>query len=76
MHGVSIVRKYWSKKLTDNVILEACYRRVASLDNPGFCLICGNEAYGVEPDARNYECESCGAEQVFGCEELLMEIAS
>ena len=30
---------------------------------------------GVESDARNYTCESCGAEQVFGAEELLIEIA-
>lgn len=68
-------REYWSKKLTDEMIMEACERRLSSLDSPGFCLICGNEADGVEPDARNYECEACGSEFVFGCEELMMEIA-
>jgi hypothetical protein len=26
----------------------------------------------VEPDARKYECESCGANSVYGAEELLM----
>ena len=38
----------------------------------GFCLECGAEAYGVEPDARNYECEECGAKKVFGAEEVLL----
>jgi hypothetical protein len=42
------------------------------LDNPGFCLDCGEEAYGVEPDARRYRCEACGLPGVFGLEELLM----
>ena len=40
--------------------------------NMGFCLACGNEADGVEPDARKYECENCGAEKVYGFEELLI----
>ena len=26
----------------------------------GYCTACGDEAYGVEPDARSYICESCG----------------
>jgi hypothetical protein len=43
-----------------------------SLDNPGFCVKCGADAEGVEPDARNYECESCGELGVYGAEELLM----
>jgi hypothetical protein len=70
-----LARKLWSKKLTDEVILEACERHATSLDDPGFCLICGNEASGVEPDAQNYTCEACGAEQVFGADELLITIA-
>lgn len=48
---------------------------MSSLDNPGFCLMCGNEAGGCEPDAREYRCEACDAGQVFGAEELLMVIA-
>lgn len=38
----------------------------------GFCLACGEEADGVEPDARNYTCESCGKPEVFGAEEILI----
>ena len=38
----------------------------------GFCLACGSEAGGVEPDARQYTCEACGAAKVYGLEELLL----
>jgi len=41
----------------------------------GFCLACGEEAYGVEPDARRYECESCGARKVYGAMEILVAFA-
>ena len=48
-------------------VLAACERD----DNTGFCIACGAEASGVEPDARNYVCESCGERKVFGAEELI-----
>jgi hypothetical protein len=39
----------------------------------GFCLACGEEAdSGVEPDARQYPCETCGQRKVYGLEELLL----
>ena len=38
----------------------------------GFCLACGAEAYGVEPDARRYSCEACGQPKVYGAEELVL----
>jgi hypothetical protein len=69
-----IPREKWHPSVTDEVILAACERRQTSLDDPGFCLKCGNEQGGCEPDARRYRCEACGAAQVFGSEELLMEI--
>ena len=46
--------------------------QAASEDSGGFCLHCGAEAFGVEPDARNYDCEECGEPLVFGAEELLL----
>ena len=58
--------------ITEDRIVEACERQMTSLDNPGFCLACGNEQDGCEPDARRYECEACGELQVYGAEELLM----
>lgn len=38
----------------------------------GACLACGEQAFGVEPDARKYECEVCGERQVYGLEELVL----
>jgi predicted RNA-binding Zn-ribbon protein involved in translation (DUF1610 family) len=38
----------------------------------GYCLACGRKAHGVEPDARKYECDECGAFKVYGAEELLL----
>jgi hypothetical protein len=55
-------------------VTEAVKRAHSSLDNPGFCICCGAEAEGVEPDARKYEFESCGQPGVFGAEELLLEL--
>jgi len=48
----------------------------AGSDYPGFCLGCGADATGVEPDARAYECESCGAHQVYGAEECLLMVVA
>ena len=46
-------------------------------DQGGWCLACGTEAYGIEPDARGYECESCKKHQVYAAEEwLLMGLVS
>lgn len=41
-------------------------------DQGGFCTACGAEAYGIEPDARQYDCEACGAAAVYGAEELVI----
>lgn len=38
----------------------------------GRCLACGETAFHVEPDARNYQCDECGAAKVYGLEELLL----
>jgi hypothetical protein len=38
----------------------------------GFCIACGCEASGVEPDARGYHCEACGEDKVYGAEEILI----
>lgn len=54
------------------VSLDDIMRAVEEDENTGFCLACGDEAYSVEPDARNYTCESCGESKVFGASELLI----
>lgn len=45
------------------------------LSDIGLCIACGEDRYQTEPDARNYHCEACGEAQVFGAEEILMEVA-
>lgn len=62
------------QSITEERVAEACERRMTSLDDPGFCKECGNEQGGCEPDARNYRCEACGQMQVFGCDELAIEL--
>lgn len=44
----------------------------AAESDDGFCLACGHQQHGVEPDARRYTCESCGAPKVYGAEELAL----
>lgn len=53
------------------LVSEAEYAELSE-NYGGFCIECRDEAYGVEPDARRYRCESCGAFAVFGAEELLI----
>ena len=64
------------KSLTLPRILAAVEESMSDCTNPGFCIYCGEEADGCEPDARQYECESCGANGVYGAEELLMMVSA
>ncbi len=51
-------------------IVEACEQD----DNIGFCLACGEQHEGIEPDARKYKCEKCGLLKVYGAEEILLKL--
>jgi hypothetical protein len=62
------------KSITAARVIEAVERYHASLDNPGFCLSCGLEHFGIEPDAENYLCEDCGEPEVMGAEQILIGI--
>ena len=62
------------RAITLEAIEDACARRSMSLDNPGFCVACGAEREGCEPDMREGECEVCGEAQVYGAEEIYMEV--
>jgi hypothetical protein len=64
------------KSITPDRIVEAVERQHTSLDNPGFCIVCGAEQEGCEPDARKYPCESCGKRAVYGAEELLLHVVA
>ena len=60
--------------ITADRIVAAVEASRRTLDNPGICICCGADAEGVEPDARKYECESCGEPGVYGAEELLLSV--
>jgi hypothetical protein len=60
--------------ITADRIIAAVEASRRSLDDPGFCICCGANVLGVEPDARQYECESCGESGVYGAEELLLSV--
>ena len=55
------------------ITIERIMQAVQADDNLGFCLACGADADGVEPDAEGYECEECGASKVMGAENCLIE---
>jgi hypothetical protein len=55
-------------------VVEAVERHMTTLDDPGFCIACGNDQGGCEPDARRYQCEACGERRVYGADEVLLMI--
>lgn len=59
-------------KINQDELMAAIEESHSGLSNPGFCLECGEQQEGCEPDARGYECECCGARKVYGAEEILM----
>ena len=52
--------------------IEVLIEAIEADESLGYCTTCGDEQGGCEPDARKYECESCGEMTVFGAEELLI----
>ena len=60
------------KSITEDRILTAAHDTMFGLDNPGFCIACGADAEGVEPDAEGYPCDVCDAAAVYGAEQLLL----
>jgi len=62
------------RSISKDRIVAAAEAELSTLENPGFCICCGVDVEGVEPDARQYECEICGAPGVYGAEELLLSI--
>jgi len=61
--------------ITPERVNGAVHDSMFGLENAGFCLACGADADGCEPDARGYECEVCGEPTVYGAEEVLIGYA-
>lgn len=60
------------RKITSKLKLDQVLEAAESGEDAGFCITCGEITYGVEPDARNYRCDACQADTVFGAEELVL----
>ena len=64
------------ESITSERVIEVCELAEFSLDNPGICVSCGEDAQGCEPDAAKYECEACGGPFVYGTEALLLMMSA
>jgi hypothetical protein len=74
-----MTRPRFSKRhasLTTEVICDAVERRMTTLDDLGFCLVCGLEHGGCEPDMRGGSCEAGCGPHVYGAEEILLSLPS
>ena len=64
-------------RCADTVHPDLTFERVLSAatehEFAGFCTACGAETGGIEPDARQYRCDECGAERVYGAEQMVIE---
>lgn len=56
-------------------LLKMAMQAVKEEDYVGFCMACGAETSGVEPDACEYECEECGEHKVYGAGEIILMLA-
>jgi hypothetical protein len=61
--------------MNPRITLNRVMNAVKKDDGIGICKACGHSQHYCEPDARNYECNKCHKHEVFGAEELLMEMA-
>lgn len=57
--------------ITPERVIAAVELQSTTLENPGICIACGEDADDCEPDAREYKCEACGERKVYGAAELL-----
>jgi len=71
---MSIKHPAFHPSITPDRVEDAARRQMFGLDNPGFCILCGEEQDGCEPDARRYLCEVCNERTVYGAEQLLFMI--
>lgn len=54
--------------VTEEVVLAAC----EADEYLGFCIACGSEHEGCEPDMERETCQHCGEAQVYGAEQVLI----
>jgi len=57
---------------TPDEILAEAEDQMFGMENNGICINCGALRGMCEPDAREYPCDDCGQNKVYGAAELLM----
>lgn len=55
-----------------DITFERLERAILSSDELGFCINCGSETDGVEPDAEQYRCSECSTNGVYGADQLIL----
>jgi len=60
--------------VTPDRVMGLVEQEMSSLENPGICIACGEDADGCEPDAERYKCEGCGQMTVYGAEALMIRM--
>lgn len=66
------IKPYTTKSGAQQFKPSAALLQELDANGMGFCLACGEPAEGVEPDARRYTCECCGAPKIYGAAELAL----
>ncbi len=61
-----------NSSLNVDTVCDGVKREMFGLENPGFCIVCGDEHEGCEPDARKYPCDNECGNTVYGAAELMM----
>jgi len=62
-------------KLHPSITEDRIIQAIETDDMEGICTACGESSSSpCEPDARNYECDSCGEFKVYGASELLFHL--
>ena len=67
-----LAKKEMNHPMTKNDKIELLLELAYADNNEGLCMACGEVAECVEPDAREYECESCGERKVYGAQDALL----
>jgi hypothetical protein len=64
------------ESITSKRVIEAAEESMFGMGTTGFCLACGDDQDGCEPDMEGGLCESCGEHKVMGATGLLMHCTS
>lgn len=64
------------ESITSKRVIAAVEESTTGMGTTGFCLACGEDQEGCEPDMEGGLCESCGEHKVMGAEDLLMSCTS